>query len=155
MLGLNTKRATLGIALLACVELRANPVYIGSPLPATTSSILAILAEVIVAGLILGALKHRARSFLYTAVGMHLITYPAFIAITVALSRVMSVEAGIGVGELIVIMVEWPVYLVYSRKTGLNASPLRCLAASTLGNITSVMVGLTVFFTMVAHGLYS
>ncbi len=145
----------LGATLLLASEARANPVYIGSPLPATTASITAIVAEVVVAGLVLRAFRRQTRSFLAMAIGMHLITYPAFLGLCVLFGRSMNAEASVASGEAVVVVVESIGYLVYCRKTKLESGFARCVVAAAAGNLTSFVVGILTFMAMVRLGLHS
>lgn len=141
--------ALLPVLLLPVTELRANPIYLDDSIPLALSSATAIGAEILVAGLILGAFNRRSVSFILVAVCLHGVTYPLFVATSLWLRQKLPADLpAIVAGEILVTALEAVAYRIYAKRTGLAASPARCAVASLAGNTTSVALGLLAYLTL-------
>ena len=103
----------------------------------------AILLEAICVSLILRR-NRRPRFFILWLIGLHLLTYPAFLGLLWLLQGMRPASAVAG-GEGVVVLVEGVLIylicrLVVSSKSNLTAPSLaKCWLASLIGNVCSVL----------------
>jgi hypothetical protein len=134
----------LAAVIFSVVTAQANPIEL--PEKSITPEIslvigVAILLEVICICLVLWRAR-RPRFFVLWLVGMHLITYPAFLGVLWMLQDIRPALA-VAVGEGLVVVVEGIIiylicrYVVPAKPETAAPSMAKCWLASLIGNICS------------------
>ena len=143
--GFATRAGVVGAAFLATCAAWGNPISLPQKPVAPEIAFLigsAILLEVACVWLVLRRWG-RPRYFVLWLIGMHVLTYPGFLGLLVALDDLRPVSAAL-IGESEVVLVEGAIIYLLCRllrapKSELSApSALRCWLASLAGNICSV-----------------
>jgi len=135
------------VLLLSAVSLKANPIDISQePIPHAAIFLVAfaILAEAVCILLLLRRWR-TPRFFILWLMGMHLLTYPAFLGL-LWLSIGLHPALAVAMGEGLIVLIEGSlIYLMCrlapSAKSGLPwPSVSKSLLASLVGNICSAVV---------------
>ena len=147
---LNAKHCLIVAALGFASKAQANPIYVDDTIPVLASSCVAIVAEVVVAGMILGALRSKRALFIFFAIGVHLLTYPLFVAISLYFNRThYGTETGVAIGEALICAIEALAYFIYAKWAKVEVSIRRCALASIAGNVTSVILGVVLYLVLI------
>jgi hypothetical protein len=137
----------LAVLLLSTVSLKANPIVPGEgplALGVVIPVILAVLAEAVCILLLLRRWR-KPRLFILWLMGMHLLTYPAFLAL-LWLSVGLHPALAVAMGEGLVVLIEGTlIYLLCrfapSAKPELPLPSIsKSLLAALVGNICSAVV---------------
>lgn len=137
----------LAALFLSVVSANADPIELPEKpvTPEITFLIVcAILLEVVCIWLVLWC-SQKPRFFVLWLIGMHLLTYPAFLGV-LWLSQNMRPAFAVGVGEGLVVLVEGTlIYLIChfippAKSSLTTPSVIKCLFASLLGNMFSAGV---------------
>jgi len=137
------RRTVLGTFLFELTA-AANPIEIPEKSVAPENAFLiftAILIEILCVYLVLRR-RQKPRFFTAWLIGMHLFTYPAFLALLWCLHDVRA-SIAVAAGEGLVVLVEgWLIYLMCRHLAPANSalrppSPAKCWLASVLGNACS------------------
>lgn len=132
------------VFLLSVVSVSADPIEMPEkPLTPEITFLIgfAILLEVICIWLVLWR-SQKPRFFILWLVGMHLLTYPAFLGV-LWLTQNMRPAFAVGIGEGLVVVVEGTlIYLVCrfvspAKLDLAKPSAVKCLLASLFGNVCS------------------
>ena len=137
------------VLLLSAISAKANPIEVGmpeSPFPLGTivPITLAILIEAVCISLLLMC-RRTPHLFILWLIGMHFLTYPAFLGFLWLTDGYLHPVFAIISGESSVVLIEAAlIYLVCRFLPSVNialptASFLKCLFASFIGNICSVV----------------
>ena len=142
-----------GVVFLASFSAQANPIPLPEKPVGQEISFL-IFASILLEALCWVFLLRRCqkpRFLILWILGIHLITFPAFLGLLKFLDTMSPVTA-VGLGETLVVLIEgYLVFLIcsYVRPSRQNASPpslLRCWLVSLAGNICSAAA-----FPLLAH----
>src|ERR1017187_5829596 len=143
--GFTTRAGVVGAAFLATGAAWGNPISLPQkPVVPEIAFLIgsAVLVEVACVWLVLRRWG-KPRFFMLWLIGMHVLTYPGFLGLLVALDDLRPVSAAL-IGESTVVVVEGAIIYLLCRllrapKSELTApSALRCWLASLAGNICSV-----------------
>jgi hypothetical protein len=143
----------MGVALFMAFQMQANPIPLPKKPVAPEICFLiptSILLEAICWGFLLRKFQ-RPRFFVLWILGMHLITFPAFLGLLKRLDTMRPATAVALGGTLVVLVEGYLVFLIcnYIRSSRENVSPpslLTCWLVSLAGNICSAAA-----FPLLAH----